>query len=53
MSLDNETIECMKGWNHLYIAVSGPFESLISFHGTIEIDDISIGKLLAYVEIER
>ncbi len=53
LRLDDETIECLKGCNRLHIATSGPFESQITLQGTIEIDDISIGKLLAYVEMER
>ncbi len=49
--LDNAVIDCLKKCKRLHIAVSGPFESLISLQGTIEIDDVSIGKLLAYIEI--
>lgn len=52
LRLDEETIECLKNCNRLHIAVSGPFESRVSFQGTIEIDDVSIGKLLAYVEMK-
>ena len=51
--LDNETIEYLKGCNHLHIAVSDFFESRIVLQGTIEIDDVSKGKLLAYVEMDR
>ena len=52
LRLDEETIECLKDCNRIHIAVSGSFESRISFQGTIEIDDISIGRLLAYVEMK-
>lgn len=52
LRLDEETIECLKDCSRLHIAVSGPFDSRISFQGTIEIDDISIGRLLAYVEMK-
>lgn len=51
--LDGDTIDCLKDWNRLHVAVSGSFESRITLQGTIEIDDISIGKLLAYVEMEK
>ena len=50
--LDDETIDCLKNSNRLHIGVSGSFESRITIQGTVEIDDISIGKLLAYVEME-
>ena len=53
LHLDNETIEYLKGCNHLHIAVSDFFESRIVLQGTIEIDDVSKGKLLAYVEMNR
>lgn len=52
LHLDGETIECLKDCNRLNIAVSGPFESRITLQGTIDIDDVSIGKLLAYVEMK-
>ncbi len=51
--LDNDTIDCLKDCNRLHMAVSGLFESRIIIQGTVEIDDISIGKLLAYVEMEK
>ncbi len=51
--LDDDTIDCLKDCSRLHIAVSGPFESQINLQGTVEIDDISIGKLLAYVEMEK
>lgn len=50
LRLDDETINCIKTCNRLHIGVSGLFESKITIQGTIEIDDISIGKLLAYIE---
>lgn len=53
LRLDDNTIECLKGCNRLHIAVSDHFESRIFLQGTIEIDDISIGKVLAYIEMER
>jgi len=53
LRLDDETIEHLKGCNRLHIAVSDHFESLITLQATIEIDDISIGKVLAYIEMER
>jgi hypothetical protein len=53
LRLDSETIECLKSCNRFHIAVSGPFESRITLQGTVEIDDIAIGKLLAYIEIDR
>jgi hypothetical protein len=53
LHLNDETIRCLKGCNRLHIAMSGSFESLITLQGTIEIDDITIGKLLAYVEMKR
>lgn len=53
LRLDNETIECLKGCNNIYIAVSDHFESHMTFQGTVAIDDISIGKVLAYIEMER
>ncbi len=53
LSLKAETIESLKATNRLHIAVSGYFESCIVLQGTIEIDDISKGKLLAYVEMDR
>ncbi|MDX9823078.1 MAG: hypothetical protein RBT20_14185 [Syntrophales bacterium] len=53
LRMNDEMMELLKGCNRLHIAVSGPFENLITLQGTIEIDDISIGKILAYVEMER
>lgn len=51
--LDDETIDCLKDCNRLHIGVSSSFESRISIQGTVEMDDISIGKLLAYVEMAK
>lgn len=51
--LDEETIEYLENCNRIHIAVSDLFESRITLQGTIEIDDISKGKLLAYVEMDR
>ena len=51
--LDEATIECFKDCNRIHIAVSDLFESRIALQGTIEIDDVSKGKLLAYVEMDR
>ena len=51
--LDGETLECLKDCNRLHIAVSSLFESRMTLQGTIEIDDVSKGKLLAYVEINK
>ena len=53
LRLDEEAIDCLKDCHRLHIAVSSPFESRIILQGTVEIDDVSIGKLLAYVEMER
>jgi hypothetical protein len=53
LRLEDETIECLKGCNRLHIAVSDHFESRITIQGTIEIDDISIGKVLAYIDMKR
>ena len=53
LRLDVETIASLKSSSSLHIAVSGPFESWIALQGTIEIDDISKGKLLAYAEMDR
>ena len=51
--LDKETIECLESCNRIHIAVSDLFESRITLQGTIEIDDVAKGKLLAYVEMNR
>ena len=51
--LDDETIDCLKNCNRIHVGISDSFESRITIQGTIEIDDISIGKLLAYVEMEQ
>ncbi len=51
--LDLEMIEDLKDCNRLHIAVSSLLESRITLQGTIEIDDISKGKLLAYVEMDK
>ena len=53
LRLDDKTLECLKDCNRIYIAVSDNFESRMTFQGTIEIDDISIGKILAYIEIGK
>ena len=51
--LDDETIDCLKNCNHIHVGISDSFESRITIQGTVDIDDISIGKLLAYVEMEQ
>jgi hypothetical protein len=51
--LEEETLEYLKGCNRIHVAVSDFFESRIALQGTIEMDDISKGKLLAYVEMNR
>ena len=51
--LDKETIDCLESCNRIHIAVSDLFESRIALQGTIEIDDVTKGKLLAYVEMNR
>jgi len=53
VSLNEEIFEWLKKTKKLYIAVSEVFDSKIEIQEAIVIDDISVGKLLAYMDISR
>jgi len=50
--LDKEVMEWLKETKKLYVASSEMFDPKIKMNGTIELDDISVGKILAYMEME-
>jgi hypothetical protein len=49
--MNTELINWLKETKRLYVASSEMFDLKIKMQGAIELDDISMGKLLAYMEM--
>jgi hypothetical protein len=49
--LTPEILDILSRTKHLHIAYSNIFDTKVQMQGTVELDDVLIGKILAYIEM--